>query len=200
MIPRICAMPDLSELDNQLTRFLILPILVGEPALSSRERLYRRNFVRLVDNAIWEYQEARSALIRQIEEGGAKVIPTGAASFFRFVRHLENCIITTRRLLRLAERINSERGTLRLPGVARRSLGAYSRNIPAIRDAIEHIDERIREDEVAARPVMLGISDEGDRVTIAGHQLRFNDLATTLRKLHELARHLFEAEKGSSAA
>jgi hypothetical protein len=195
MIPSKCEMPDLSELDARLVRFLILDVLIGEPGLSQREGFYRRNFVRLVDKALLEYQDARSALIKQIEEGNAEVLSTGAASFFRFIRHLENCVNATSRLLKLADRIKSEKGSLSLPRLARRSIEAHSRTIPDIRNAIEHMDEIIRKDEIAeGQPVMLGIGREGDRVVIASHKVRFSDLSNTLRSLHDVACHILEIE------
>jgi hypothetical protein len=199
MIPSTCEMPDLSELDTRLARHLILDVLIGEPGLSRREGFYRRNFVRLVDKAVLEYQEAHSALIKQIEEGGAEVIPTGAASFFRFIHHFENCINATSRLLKLIERIKCEGGALHLPRLARRSIEAHGRGVPDIRNAIEHMDEIIRKDELAeGQPVMLGIGGEGDTAVIAGYHVRFGDLALTLRRLHEVACHLLGAESAAS--
>lgn len=61
-------MPDLSDLDFPLKKYLILHALVGDKGLTQKESLYRRNFVRLVDKAIKEYHEARSTIILQIEE------------------------------------------------------------------------------------------------------------------------------------
>jgi len=54
MIPKTCEMPDLSVLDSRLARSLITAVLSGDPGLSPKEGLYRRNFVRLVDQAIKE--------------------------------------------------------------------------------------------------------------------------------------------------
>jgi hypothetical protein len=70
MILTTCEMPDLSGLDSRLGRLLITAVLAGDPGLSPTEGLYRRNFVRLVDQALKEYADARTALVELVSIGG----------------------------------------------------------------------------------------------------------------------------------
>lgn len=64
-----CKMPDLSGLDSpSLIGCLLVQLLMGERGLSRKASLYRRNFVRLVDKALLEYQEAREVILAEIAE------------------------------------------------------------------------------------------------------------------------------------
>jgi len=45
-----------------------LHAFIGDPGVNQKERLYRRNFVRLVDKGISEYQMARNAILADIAE------------------------------------------------------------------------------------------------------------------------------------
>ena len=67
-IPSECKMPDLSCLDSPLWNRLIVQLLVGEKGLSRKAQLYRRNFVRLIDKALEEYNNAREVLLAQVKK------------------------------------------------------------------------------------------------------------------------------------
>src|SRR5256885_15649898 len=98
MIPESCQMPDLSGLDSRLSRLLITAVLVGDPGITPKEALYRRNFVRLADKALDEYEAARLAQIKLIKCSGNEFLIGGWEWFFRFIGHFENCINATNRL------------------------------------------------------------------------------------------------------
>ncbi len=66
-IPSKCEMPDLSGLDRLMSR-LMVQVLVGDRGLSRKAALYRRDFVRLVDKALREYNEARETILAPIAE------------------------------------------------------------------------------------------------------------------------------------
>jgi len=65
-----------------------------------------------------------------------------------------------------------------------------------IRDAIEHIDDRIRADELGpGKPVMAAGSENWDAVVVANEEIKFEDLAMVLRKMHEIALYLLTIKK-----
>jgi len=184
-------MPNLSGLDSRLSRLLITAVLVGDPGVTPKEALYRRNFVRLNDKALNEYQAARLAQIKLIECGGSEFLAGGWEWFLRFIGHFENCINATSRLIRMIDRILGERGALAVPRTQRRLIEACSKSILEIRNAIEHMDEAIQRGEVTGdQPVMLNIGEPGDRATLGTFQVRFSDLAITLRRLNEIAKYM----------
>ena len=46
---------------------------------------------------------------------------------------------------------------------------------------------------------MLSIGEEGDRAVIGAYEVLFTDVARTLRKLHEVGKHLFDNEQVRAA-
>jgi len=67
-IPSECKMPDLSGIGSPLLGRLIVQLLVGERGLSPKAGRYRRNFIRLLDKAVREYNEARAAILADVTE------------------------------------------------------------------------------------------------------------------------------------
>lgn len=109
-------MPDLSDLDSLMNR-LIVQALIGEPGLSQKTRLYRRNFIRLVDRALREYREARELILAEIAEmnrSPEEMSRDGRRIYlFTFPDHIETCINAVRRLYKLLGRIKAEKGSPR---------------------------------------------------------------------------------------
>ena len=202
-LPSECKMPDLSDLGPLIGRLLI-QLLVGEHGLSPKTSLYRRNFTRLIDKAVWEYQEARETILAQIAEMNRvpeEMSKNGRVIYlFGFTSHIENCINAVRRLYRLLERIKAEKQSPELPRELRKQIGASDKTIAKIRDAIEHMDEYIHKDEVGVgKPVMATGSDNWDAVVVSNYELKFEELAMVLRTMHEIALHLLTANDANLA-
>lgn len=191
MIPNKCKMPDISDLTTPLLPALLAQALIGNKELSRKSSLYRNNFVRLVDKAIFEYQESRSTIIAQIEE----MVETGRVlHILNFTDHFENCINATARLLKLLDKIKNESRSPSISRLVRRLVEAYSKSIPDIRNAIEHMAKIIQKDElIEGSPVMLAITDDADGAMIASYHIKFNDIAIILRNLHIVAKQLLES-------
>ena len=161
MIPTECKMPDISDLDFPLKKYLILKTMIGDPGLSRKEALYRRNFVRLVDKSIKSYLEARETIIMQIEQSNRPIEErerTGYVFYIiGFTDFFEDCINAIARLLKQLDRIKTESGSWQMPKDMKRSIVAHSKNIPDIRNAAEHMDAIIQRDILyEGQPVMLG--------------------------------------------
>jgi hypothetical protein len=203
-LPSECRMPDLSGLDFLMNR-LMVQALIGEPGLSQKTRLYRRNFVRLVDKALREYGEAREAILAQIAEmnrSPQEMMKDGRSIYlFAFTDHIETCINATRRLYGLLPKIYSERQSPFLPRELRKLLETMQAAIVDIRNAIEHIDDMIQKDEIAHnRPIMATGSKNWDAVVVAKEEIEFEDLAMVLSKMHEIALYLLTIKKANSTS
>jgi len=204
-LPSECKMPDLSGLDSHLMTRLLVQLMIGEPGLSPKTKLYRRNFVRLVDKALREYHKARELILAQIAEmnrPAEEMSRDGRLLFIiRFPDHIETCINAVRRLYKLLERIKAEKESPGLPREVRRQAETIERPVVDMRDAIEHIDDVIRGDELApGKPVMATVSENGDAVVASNYQLKFEELATVLRKMHEIALYLLTMKKANSTS
>ncbi len=193
-------MPDLSDLDVPLKKYLMLHALIGDPGLTRKEGLYRRNFTRLVDKAVKEYQEAREAILMQIEEAKrppAEMAKEGRIMYiFGFIDHFENCINALNRLLKQLEIIKNESFNSQISRDKRRAIDAHTRMVPDIRNVAEHMESAIQKDEIVdGQPVMLSISDDIDRAVIAGYEISFQEVALAIRRLHEVALALFDVNQ-----
>lgn len=202
-IPSECKMPDLSGLDSPLIGCLIVQLLVGEPGLSRKASLYRRNFIRLLDRALKEYHEAREAILAQIAEANrsAEEMSRDGRHIYliAFTDHIENCINAVWRLYRLLERFKSEKKSPVLPRELRRLVETIEESIVDIRHAIEHMDERIQNGEIyPGIPVMATVSQNGDGVVVSKYEIKFEELAVVLKKMHEIALYILTIKKNGS--
>jgi len=195
-----CKMPDLSVLDPSLIGRLFIQLLLGERSLSQKARLYRRNFVRLVDKALNEYHEAREVILTQIAEANRppeEMIKHGRSIYMlAFTNHIETCINAVSRLFKLLERIKSEKDSLPVPRELRRLVETKSKSIDYVRNVVEHIDEHIQKDEIApGKPIMLALSKNDDGVVVSNYEIKFKDLAMVLGKMHEIALYILTVKK-----
>ncbi len=196
MIPTECKMPDLSDLELGLKKYLLLRAFMDNPGVTKKQRLYRSNFVRLVDKAVKEYHEARKSITAQMEEvrRPAKELEKGRILYILdFTDHFETCVNALNRLLKQLDVIKNETSYWKISRPVRNSIVAHSRLIPDIRDAAEHMEEHIRGDEVNG-PVMLMTSENGDKAIIGEYEIKFSDVATALRRLHQIACDLCSLE------
>jgi len=199
-IPSECKMPDLSGLDSSLKARLMVQALVGDPGVSQEVGLYRREFIRLVDKAEDEYQEARAAILAQIAEANRpaeEMAKHGRQIFmFQFTDHIETCINAVRRLFRLLERIKSEKESLEIPTELLELVEAKTNSIAHVRNAAQHMDERIEKGKrTSGEPIMLTLSKNEDGVVVLKHELKFEELAMVLKKMHEIAVHILTVKK-----
>ena len=78
----------------------------------------------------------------------------------------------------------------------RKLVETHSESVKTIRDTVEHMDERIREDEIApGKPIMLTVSQEGDGLLVSDCEMKFKDLAMVLEKMHEIAIYVLTIKK-----
>jgi len=202
-LPSECKMPDLSGLDSPLVPRLLLQLLFGKHGLSPKTSVYLRNFIRLVDKALWEYHEAREAVLAQIAEmnrSSEEMIRDGRSIYLlSFTDHIETCINAVRRLYKLLERIKAEKESPKIPRELRRQVEAIEGTIIGIRGAIEHMDKLIIKGETGVgKPIMATGSENWDALVVSNCELKFEELAMVLRVMHEIALHLLTIEKGNS--
>ncbi len=202
MLPEKCTMPDLSDL-SRLFPLLLTSVLMGDPDLTWKGGLHRKNFLRLVDKAIYEYEKAREVLIalvknekRNKEEFHQEHKATLFLSDFPLVDHLENCLNAIVRLHKIIDRIKRGPDSEKIPKLARRIVQKSKKQFQDIRNVIEHMDELIHFDNIEClKPIMLDLSDQGKAISIATYELNFRDLAFNIRALHKLGKELSKLGK-----
>jgi hypothetical protein len=202
-LPSECKMPDLSGLDSPLVPRLLLRLLFGKHGLSPKTSGYLINFIRLVDEALMEYHEARDAILTQIAERNRspeEMSRDGRIIYLHiFTDHIETCINAVRRLYKLLERIKAEKESPELPRELRKQVEKKEGTIIGIRGAIEHMDKLILKGETGVgKPIMAAGSETWDAVVVSNYELKFEELAMVLRAMHEIALYLLTIKKANS--
>ena len=153
-----------------------------------KTRLHLRTFIRLVDKTIGEYQAARTGLIREVESEAER-----EASFILhvpFIDHIENCIMSARRLFRMMETLRQAHPDF-VSRETRRRLERFSRHIRELREVIAHLAEDIHADAIEPnQPVLLNLSADKTAIAIGSQTLELHRLGTALREIHHLAKSL----------
>lgn len=183
--PTSCELADLKDLGPPIILAAALNTVLRRAG--SKDHILRRSilsFIRLTDNAILAHRLAREDLLSYLEDRRA------LSRYFTSIAHLEFCITNTRRALRFLDIVTRSRGPV-IDRTMRRSIEAYARAIPEIRNTIEHIDEKIESGELPpGQSMALIISDDGESLEIGSCSIRLDHLATLLRRLHSIALEL----------
>jgi len=179
-IPESCQMPDLTALDSLIPGFMNAVTFFNGDELTEREKLYIRVFVRLVNKALIEYEEARKCVMAQLQERQRLFY------MLAFVDHMENCLNAARRLFGIIDAAKSEQGALKIDRILRKYAESHFNDVKNIRDCIEHMDEKIQKDKNAGL-IMLSVSQDNKGVEISSELIKFDDLAGVLKRFHEVA-------------
>jgi hypothetical protein len=205
MIPTEMKMEDLSGLGKLLPTFFLNFWAHGDNNINRKTALHRRLYIRFVDKAVDEYQEARNWLRAQIEEGqrsaeemprdGGFIFSIGGGTrriyMFKFVDHMENCISTVRRILRFLVILKRNQDGLLFSRTIRKQIEQRTPYIRAVRDAVEHMDKEIQKDRIQENAtIMLTLTDTQDGIVIGGQSLKFSTLSMLIKQLHELGKNM----------
>lgn len=113
-----------------------------------------------------------------------------------FTNPIETCINAVSRLFKLLKRIKLEKESPTFPRELRRLVETKSESITNVRNAAEHTDKLIQNDEIApGQPVMLALSKNDDGVAVSNYEIRFKELAMVLEKMHEIAQYILTVKK-----
>ncbi len=196
MLPKKCNLPNLTMLDNLFDQLSLRIVFSNEDATLGKVAIYRKIYIRLMDKALKEYCFSREALIAQVEEQKRtpeEMIETGRIIYmFSFSDHMENCIHTIRRMLRIIERVKSTVDNPGIPRTMRKLIDSFSTQVVHVRDTIEHIDEKIQKDEIGDNePVMLKLGGDSDQIEIGNYVLKLHTLVSLIKNLHNFAKEMF---------
>jgi len=204
MIPTECRMPSLfPELERLQPKLLLLVSFIGNGTLSQNAALIRRNLVRLVDKAIFEYSLARQAVLDQIAESQRsyeEMLNGRIIYMFGFTDHMENCLNATRRVLDLLQHLRADLSAPIQDRITRRLVDAHADSLIDIRNTFEHIGNTINNNEFGENQiVVLSFGEDQSSVRIGKHSLSFSSLVTILKAVHSEAKKLLEEPHASSA-
>jgi hypothetical protein len=192
--PRRCEMPDLSNLSGKLTIDYFLNYAFGNTGLqmSGPGQAQFLNFIRLVDKTLLEYEPARFDLQNYVNSDNRTSL------FMRCVDHMENCVDSLHRSflhldgLRTSIYRERQRTNEPLPDIHRDELPKSSnrRRIDNIRDAIQHMDDRISKGRAGADIAPIGLNVKSDSVELDHEEIYYAELALWIQQIYRVAEQL----------
>jgi hypothetical protein len=184
-------MPDLSALDNKLTLNRTLNGWFRQAGLEDHQaKALWINYIRLVDQLVWEYNVARQSLQKYVDK------PNDLISLYRCTAHMETCINTIRRAILFARRMRKHRNS---PNIYKLTILSDSegKRLIDMRNAIEHLEGYIREGKIVeGQPFFLLM--QNDRVELLGEEIYYSELANWIKQLHTLANELADYRSSDS--
>jgi len=168
---------------QRLGTWLLLRAFVGATLGAHDLDSYLAILVRSTDMACLEYIRAREAHLctGTIQDDGSQVL-----GFLDATAHLEFSILATRRALRALDRIRSNKAKVQIGRLARKRLESAVKQLVAIRDTIEHVDDVIRKGELRnGLPHSLTIRDE-QSASIGRYTLDLRTFRLALCALYDL--------------
>lgn len=179
--PKTNEMPDLSRLDTKLSLNVALnATLRAAGPLDRNARALWLNYVRLVDQLIWEYEAARHALQNFVDTPNNTLSP-----LFRAIAHMETLVNTMRRAIFFARRMRRHKDSPKIEKLNVLS-GSAGDRLVEIRNAIEHLENKILKGKIAqGEPTTLLV--QSDRLELLGHEILYRELADWAVELHDLA-------------
>lgn len=196
-----CKMPDLLDFQESkfkvISHFLICQL--GGVGTDFPEKLssYRANIARLIDKAIYEYNQSREYALLENDEPKRSVedmTENGRYIYVHFIaNHLENCIITVRRLIRYFDRVKSGKGSPVLDKLLKKQIESLSKDITNTRDLIEHMDQDIHDGKKKRDDMIMPILNaDASEIILLATRLKTASLAMVIRKLHQFAYDFME--------
>ena len=176
-------MPDLAELFRKtILTFVLSHVFQGAGAKDDSARVFQITLVRLVDKSLEDYELSRVAFSEYVSRSSNNVW----SPLFRAVGHMENCFSSLERALRLARRLADHEETASAFSNCSVLAPAVRKRISKIRNAMEHIDDRVARQQINQGDLTMLFLGE-DAVELQHERIEYLELAAWLRELHDLS-------------
>ena len=150
----------------------------------------------LIDKAIREYGLARESIIAQLKQDNLcyeEQLGSGQPIFmFDFTDHMENCLLTGRRIFRIVEGLKSDTTIAPMDQLTRKLVESVEKELTPIRNELEHVAEKIASGEIPdGQSLTVVLADDEKSIQVGSKSLRFDRFACALKGLHSIAEGLF---------
>ncbi|MCG2722285.1 MAG: hypothetical protein L6290_09770 [Thermodesulfovibrionales bacterium] len=186
--------PNLSNLEKLSPVFMYNRFFTSAGPSDYEAYALTMNFIRLVDLTIQEYENGRNILEKFISSKSNSL----ATPWMIVVAsgHFEICISSLKRVINY---LKSLRGHPKVPHSLKDMLprklkvltGNVEKRITNIRDAVEHLENRIQKGDITHGQSLCMIPIE-DGLELGRHRLSFTDLAVWLTEAHNCALKLIQ--------
>ncbi len=174
-------MPDIGDLKHSVVGHFLLTSLTGFDKKHEKKTMACLSVIsRLVDKAKYEYLIARETVIEEEQENKLtyeEIMKRDSGQYMYtcpIINHLENCINALSRIFKLLKLLPKEYNF------------THQKRIVDIRNAIEHMDERITSSKQGS--LSLNISEDALSVEITGEIIKLEDIANQIRVIYQEVR------------
>lgn len=186
--PSTNGMPDLSNLEANLLNSVLNEFFRGAGPVEIEVKALWKNYIRLIDQILWEYNAARESLQYFIDQTEFSIGHLGY--LFRAVAHMETLLNTMRRAIKFARRIRNVERCFKFKklSVLKDDVG---KRIIKIRNDIEHLEDAILNGEITEESATT-MKVESDRIELLNNVILYADLANWITELHSLSIQLVD--------
>lgn len=179
--PKNNAMPIMDDIHSKNTLSLILNGFFG--GAGPKDKVARGlwiNYVRIVDQAIYEYHLAREKMEEHINTDNNVFSP-----LLRCSTHLENCIACIRKAIRFARAIRKNQAAPYIPRMDLLS-DSGSRKIMRTRNILEHLEEKLINGELNDEGTIM-VAPQEKHLIVGTTAISYDELSSWLNDLFHLA-------------
>jgi len=183
--PKRCEMPDIQNLFPwNILNYMLNRTFRGAGPKDSQASSLLVGFIRLVDQSVQEYENARAALNEFVSTPNNVITP-----LFKASGHLETCIGAIWRAINFARRMRNDKNSPSIPRRIPVLSKTVKKPIKNIRHAIQHAEEKIMDNRIVEGDAIFLVV-KSDALEIAGTEVTYTDLSNWIKELHCLASSL----------
>ena len=185
-------MSEIIKVKYSLVSVYLAGALVGYDQYEDKKTTsLKKNILRLIDKAIYEYNEAVEAINAEINENNRSyedMMKNGTRMHTHLIiNHFENCFNSLNRVFKLYEKIRRNKDAPKIEELLERLAGLYESHIRDMRNTVEHIDDEIQDDRIADNETIALFVDESYLIVkIAGIEIKIEDLKKTISRFYEI--------------
>lgn len=179
--PKQNLMPELGGAHGKNTLDLILNLVFRKAGPNEKSvRGLWVNYVRIVDQTIYEYHLARECMEEFVTTDNSVLSP-----LFRCSTHLENCIISIRKAINFARSIRRNQDLPHIPKMALLS-DSGSKSIVDTRNMLEHLEEKLVKGELEEKSTIM-LAPQEKYLSVGSIVITYEQLPSWLTELFKLA-------------
>lgn len=182
--------PELGSEKSSLRTYFILK-MVFHANQSPTDELTARLFLMflvIVDKSVREYCAGRDQLLLYVVSGNQTSL------LFDGLGRFETCIVTLKRAYRLLDRLKNQKESPQYGRSLKRLIATYENSVTNIRNSIEHMDEKIINNELKDGDAHLLIIDSsGLSLEVASDKLTFTEIHNAIKYFYSAGLAMIEA-------
>ncbi|MCK5061095.1 hypothetical protein KAR28_00935 [Candidatus Parcubacteria bacterium] len=176
--------PDINRKPKVIACYLAGSLAGSGVGMDKKIELSRKNLVRLIDKAIYEYKMARETII---EEFSSK--ENGVIYIHIIINHFENCLNSIHRVFNLYESIKRNQNGPYIDRSLKKLTKVHKDVVRKIRNMVEHIDDDIQNDRIQnGQAVALRVTKDYKAIEIGDNSIKLTEVVDVLNHLYDISR------------